>query len=81
MHTRVQCGGQPNIARHHQDQPPSPADAREIATQTSAIGVVVMTVHDTGETWWQPGDGGARVRQSSRVREQPERRDSNDSAG
>ena len=71
MNPGPQRGGQPDIARHDENQPPRPADTREIAAQACAIRMIVMPEHDPGETARQPSDSLPRIGQPSGVREQP----------
>jgi hypothetical protein len=49
MNPRTQCGGEPCIAGHDQDQPARPANPREVAAETRPIRMIVMPEHDSGE--------------------------------
>ncbi len=72
MDARPKRRRQAGIARHHQDEPARPADARQIPPQRSTFRLAIMAQHHTGQTSRQPHHRRARIRQPTRVGEQPE---------
>jgi hypothetical protein len=81
MDTRPKRRRQAGIARHHQDEPARPADAGEIPPQRFAFGLAIMTQHHTGQTSRQALHRRTRIRQPTRVGEQPERRQASNGTG
>ena len=75
MHSGAQCRRQANVAGDNQHQPAGPADACEVAAQSGAIRIVVVTEHDPGETARESRNRRSRIGRSPGVGEQPKRRD------
>jgi hypothetical protein len=71
MNAGSQRGGQPDVARHDQDEPPRPANPREIAPDARAIRVIVVAEDNAGQTARQAGNGVPRIGQAGGVGEQP----------
>jgi hypothetical protein len=63
---------QPNIARHHQDQPACPAHPRQIASEAGASGVAVVPQNDSGAAAGQAGNRGAGIGKAGVIGEQPQ---------
>ena len=72
MHSGAQRGGKPGVTCHHQGQPPHAADPRQVAPQLEPVRRGVVTQHNARHSARQAGGGGAGIRQTTLVREQPQ---------
>jgi hypothetical protein len=72
MHAGVQFGRQAWFSRHDQGQPSRPAQTRQIASQSFAVWLAVMTQDDAAQAAWEGGDRRAWVGQPPSVGEQPQ---------
>jgi hypothetical protein len=50
MHPGAQCRRQTSVAGDHESQTAGPASTCEVAAQSGAIRIVVVTEHDAGKT-------------------------------
>ena len=74
MHPRPKRRRQPRVARHHQRQPPLPANPRQIPPDRRSARMIVMPQHHARNPPRQQTRGGARIGQPARVGEQPQHR-------